>query len=85
MIPAMQLRVTKDHGALLTAGTLNWAGILHTWQTPQTQSTLKGDLGDERIDPKAEIRTRYGGRQLGGSIGRLRGGFVKRVARVQGL
>jgi hypothetical protein len=49
----------KDHGALPTAGTLNWADILPTRQTPQTQNTLKGNPGDERIDPKAEIRTTY--------------------------
>jgi hypothetical protein len=49
-----------DDGASLAAGTLNWADILPTRQTPQTQNTLKGGSpGDERIDPRAEIRTRY--------------------------
>jgi hypothetical protein len=33
-----------DDGASLAAGTLNWADILPTRQTPQTQNTLKGGV-----------------------------------------
>lgn len=72
MIAAIQLRATTDRGALLTAGTLNWADILQPRQTPPTQSTPKGDPGDERIEAKAQKSELDMGRQTGESIGRLR-------------